>query len=129
MIARVALFERAVRVAIVANTAVLVASFVDDTHEQLWEPVHTGFLMFFAVEIAVRFAGAGYSARRFLSDRWNCIDAAVVGLSLLPVLGVGVTLLRVARLARVVHTLRHASGLRVFDIVRRRNRKLGEAPT
>jgi hypothetical protein len=67
--------------------------------------------------MAWRWRAAG---RRFWRSPWNCFDAGVVLLALLPVLGVGVTLLRVARLARLAPALRHVSHLRLADLLRRR---------
>jgi voltage-gated sodium channel len=111
-------FERVVLVVILANTAVLVWSLCDHHHEILLEHLHTAALVFFGVELAVRLRAAG-SLRRFLASGWNVFDASVIGLSLLPVLGVGVTLLRIARLARVTHALRHVGHLRRADLLRR----------
>ena len=114
-------FDRIILAAIIANTTVLITSFIDHSHENVWEPIHTGFLMFFVTELGVRLAGAGWHPIRFLTaSRWNAFDTAVIGLAFLPALGVDVTLLRVARLARVVHSLRHVGHLRLADLVRRK---------
>jgi voltage-gated sodium channel len=106
--------ERAVTAAILANTAVLVRSYLDHAHEPITEHLHVAFLLLFVAELAWRWRAAG---RRFWRSPWNCFDAGVVLLALLPVLGVGVTLLRVARLAPA---LRHVSRLRLADLLRRR---------
>jgi voltage-gated sodium channel len=110
-------FEKVVLVTIAANTAVLVWGLCDHHHEELIDPMHTGFLVFFVVELLLRLRAAG-SLRGFLGSGWNVFDSVVIGLSLLPVLGVGVTLLRVARGARVLHSLRHVSHLRATGFVR-----------
>jgi hypothetical protein len=73
--------------------------------------VHDSILAFFAVELAVRLRAAGW--RRFFTGRWNSFDTVVVALSFMPVLGVDAPLLRVARLARLVHLTRHVSHLRL----------------
>ena len=50
------------------------------------------------------------------------VRAAVVALSLLPVFGPGTTLLRLGRLARLAHLLRHVSHLRLADLMLLRSR-------
>jgi len=114
------LFERMALVVIVTNTIVLVAGFVDDRHEHVLLAVETVFLWFFVAELGVRFRAAGWDARRFCASKWNVFDTVIIVAAFLPVLGVGITLLRMARLARVVHSVRHVSGLRLFDVLRRR---------
>jgi hypothetical protein len=111
-------FERAVLAAIAANTGVLVWSLLDDSHEDLIEPLHTAFLLFFVAEMLARFAGAGFSVRTFVrQSRWNAFDSAVIVLSLLPMLGVSIGVLRLARVARIVHSVRHATHLRLVRFV------------
>jgi hypothetical protein len=104
-------FDQVVAGVIVLNTVVVVASLIIDGHERQFEFVHNLVLAFFVVELAVRFRRAGW--RRFFIGRWNCFDAAVIALSTMPVLGVDASLLRVARMARMVHLTRHASHLRL----------------
>jgi hypothetical protein len=108
-------FDQVVAAVIVLNTVVLVASLIVDGHESLFEVVHNSILAFFVVELAVRFRRAGW--RSFFIGRWNCFDAAVIALSTLPVLGVDASLLRVARMARMVHLMRHASHLRLSRLL------------
>ena len=100
---------------IVFNTVVLVASLIIDGHERQFEFVHNLVLAFFVAELAVRLRRAGW--RRFIIGRWNCLDAAVVAMSMMPVLGVDASLLRVARVARMVHLVRHASHLRLSRLL------------
>ena len=108
-------FDQVVAGVIVFNTLVLVASLIVEGHERQFEFVHNLVLAFFVVELAVRFRRAGW--RRFFIGRWNCFDAAVIALSTMPVLGVDASLLRVARLARMVHLMRHASHLRLSRLL------------
>jgi Ion transport protein len=108
-------FDQVVAGVIVVNTAVLVASLIVDGHERPFEFVHDLVLAFFVVELAVRLRRAGW--RRFFTGRWNSFDAAVIACSFLPMLGVDASLLRVARLAKVVHLLRHASHLRLSRLL------------
>ena len=78
--------------------------------------------MFFVLEMVVRLRDAGWRPREFLASRWNAFDSAVVALSLLPVFGPGTTLLRLGRLARLAHLLRHVSQLRLADLMPLRSR-------
>jgi hypothetical protein len=122
--AEVSPFEKLVLAAIVANTGVLVWGLLDHVHEKTIEPLHTGFLVFFCVELAVRVRTAG-SLRQFVRSGWNIFDTVVIALSLMPVfvpVG-GDSWLRTARAARIVHSLRHTSHLRVADFLRLRKRQ------
>ena len=118
---RVTRFDVVVLSAIGANTVVLVWGWCDPVHEDLVGRLHTGFLVFFCVELVVRLRAAG-SLRGFLRGGWNVFDTVVIGVALLPVvpLSGGSTFLRVARFARIVHSLRHVSHLRAFDFLRLR---------
>jgi voltage-gated sodium channel len=109
--------------AIVANTGVLAWGLLDHVHEDFIEPLHTGFLVFFCIELAWRVRAAG-SIRGFVRSGWNIFDTVVIVLSLMPVfLPVGGdSWLRTARAARIIHSLRHASHLRVADFLRLRKR-------
>ncbi len=115
-------FERLVLAIIGLNAVVLVASLIIDGHEHLFEMLHNAILMFFVLEMVVRLRDVGWRPREFLASRWNAFDSAVVALSLLPVFGPGTTLLRLARLSRLVHLLRHISHLRLADLMLLRSR-------
>jgi hypothetical protein len=106
-------FDQLVAGVIAANAALVVAGLVVGGHETTFEVAHTTILVFFVCELTFRLRGAGWRAGRWLRRPWNAFDTAVILLSFLPVLGVGVTLLRVARLARVVHLTRHVAHLRL----------------
>lgn len=111
-------FEQVVVGAIVVNTVVLVASFIDTAHEEMWEPIHVGFLLFFVGELLVRMHRAEWDLKRFMTGeggKWNVFDTIVVIVSLMPLVasGMDTTLLRVARLARVAHSIRHVGHLRL----------------
>jgi hypothetical protein len=110
-------FERVVTVVTVANFAVWVVSLLDNGHEPAYAAVETGCLVFFAVEMVVRLREHGW---RFFRSGWNAFDFCVVGLALLPALGVDVALLRVARLARLFHLARHGHilSLRMLRVAR-----------
>jgi phosphate/sulfate permease len=51
---------------------------------------------------------------RLVHSRWNTVDAVIILLALLPVVGGGIAVLRVARLARMAHLTRHVTGLRLL---------------
>jgi voltage-gated sodium channel len=117
---RVALFDRwfepAVFAVIAVNTIVTAWSLLDQQHEEVFEPMHQGLMVFFATEILIRFVQVSCSPRRFIANKWNVFDLSLVVVGLLPMLGVGVVglrLLRIARLARIMHSMRHASTLRL----------------
>jgi voltage-gated sodium channel len=107
--------EHAVTAVIVANTVVLVAGLVVDGHEQLFEKVDLAILWFFAAELSVRLAMARLG---FFHSLWNIVDAVIILVALLPVAGGGIAVLRLARLARSAHLLRHVSHLRLWRLVR-----------
>ena len=115
--------DKAVLVAILANTAILGWGLLDSDHEDLIEAADRTVLCFFAVEIAIRVKAAG---RRCLHDRWLLFDAVIVAAALAPV-GADVLLLRVARICRIAHFGRHLPhlhlvSLRLFGWLARRRR-------
>ena len=114
-------FEPTIWVAIVLNAAVTVWAFSDHEREWLIEPLHQGFGWFFTVEIVVRLAQVGFNPKVFVKDPWNVFDTVLVVLCQLPVLGatvMGARLVQVVRAARVFHSVRHLSTLRLARIVR-----------
>jgi hypothetical protein len=107
--------EHVVTAVIVANSMVMLASLVDHSHAELLEQVDVGCLWFFAAELTVRLALAGLG---FFHSLWNTVDLVVVVVALLPVAGGGIAVLRLARLARSAHLLRHVAHLRLARLVR-----------
>ena len=104
-------FERVVLAAILANTAVLVAGFILDEHEQLLGAVEAMLLVFFVGEIALRWRRAGW--RRPHRNLWLIIDTVIIVLALIPVLGPYTTIARIGRLARLAHVGKHLLHLRL----------------
>ena len=104
-------FDQVVAGVIIANAVILVASLIVDGHEQLFEVLHNLVLEFFIFELLARLRDVGWRLHALLRRPWNTFDVVIIALSFLPVLG-DASLLRVARLARVVHLMRHASHLR-----------------
>jgi voltage-gated sodium channel len=103
-------FEAVVPAAILANSAVLGWGWIDHAHDVAAERIDTCFLVLFLVEFAVRLRRAGW---RWLTHPWNLFDAIIILVALLPVVGDGITVLRLARAARLLHLGRHTSHLRV----------------
>jgi len=85
---------------------VLTLGALDHTHEAAFERIDTVFLVFFLLEIIVRLRRAGW---RWLRQPWNLLDTTIILLALLPVLGDGITVLRIARLCRLINLGRHVS--------------------
>lgn len=97
---------------ILANTAVLTAGLIRHDWEHALEPLHTLFLAVFVFELGWRW----FKHRE--RGGWMAFDSAIVALALLPIIGTSVDVLRIARLARVAHTLRHATHLRSVAFLR-----------
>jgi hypothetical protein len=88
---------------------------LDHSREELLETVDLAFLWFFATEMLVRL---WIGRLGFFCMPWSCFDAAIIVLALLPVLGGGIAVLRMARLARAGHPLRHVTHLRLWRLLR-----------
>lgn len=102
-------FDHAMVGAIVANTGVLGWSWLDHAHPLTLERMDTCFVVFFLIELVARLRRAGW---RWLRRPWNLFDATIILLALLPVVGDGITILRMARVAKLVHLGQHISHLR-----------------
>ena len=72
------------------------------------------FLGIFVVELAIRIAAYGRRPWDFFKDGWNVFDFVVIGLAFLPWLRDNVTLLRLARLLRVVRLVSVMPDLRIL---------------
>jgi voltage-gated sodium channel len=72
------------------------------------------FLGIFVVELAIRIAAFGRRPQDFFRDGWNVFDFVVIGLAFLPGLRENVTLLRLARLLRVVRLVTVMPDLRIL---------------
>lgn len=99
--------EHAVTAVIAANSVLLVTELV--TGNELAEQLETACLVFFVGELAVRL---WRSPVRSLRNPWVVFDVVVIGLALLPLVGADTSLLRLARLSRTLHWLRHVTHLR-----------------
>jgi voltage-gated sodium channel len=72
------------------------------------------FLGIFVVELAIRIAAYGRRPQDFFRDGWNVFDFVVIGLAFAPGLRDNVTLLRLARLLRVVRLISVMPDLRIL---------------
>ncbi|MCV7089463.1 ion transporter [Mycobacterium interjectum] len=109
-------FESVVTAVIVVNSALLVWGVV--AHDDVAEHLETGCLVFFVGELVVRLRRNGWNAARFVRSPWVVFDAIVIALALAPTLvGADATLLRLARLSRLVHWLRHVSHFRAVRLL------------
>jgi hypothetical protein len=106
--------EHAVTAVIVANAVVMLWGLLDHGREELLGNVDLAFLSFFGAELLVRLA----KARLGFFSVWNTADAIIIVLALLPVLGGGVAVLRMARLAKLAHLGRHVNHLRGITALR-----------
>lgn len=114
-------FEQVVAAVIVINTGLLVWGLIG--HSEFADRLETACIVFFVAEIVVRLHRAHWRVLAFLAQPWQSFDVAVIVLAFMPSLGVGITLLRVARLARLVHVGRHITHLRLFRLWRRPSEK------
>jgi voltage-gated sodium channel len=106
-------FELTVAAVIVLNTTVAVYALLAEEPEWL-DHVETACLAFFVLELLLRIKHHGLD---FFRSAWSWVDSLIIVLSLLPFLGVGLSVLRVGRLARLVHLGRHISGLRAYRLL------------
>jgi voltage-gated sodium channel len=108
-------FEHAVTGVILVNSVLLVWGLIAE--DDLAEHLETACLVFFVGELVVRLRRAGWNPVRFLRSPWTAFDVLVIAVSLAPMLGADTSLLRLARLSRMVHWLRHVTGLRAVRLV------------
>jgi len=94
---------------IVANTIILIVGLMNHEWEHHLESIHNLFLAVFVFELCWRWF------RQRERGGWIAFDGIVVALALLPIAG-GVGLLRVARLARVTHAMRHVGHFRIAHL-------------
>jgi len=115
-------FHRGVNTVIVANLAIAVCAELDHSHEEIWRVAEATCLIIFGVEMLVKMST---QRRGFWRSKWNVFDLTVIALSALPmvVAGLDLSVLRVTRVARVLHLARHVTHLRLLDLLRRRNRE------
>jgi voltage-gated sodium channel len=102
---------------VLANAVVLGLQTFDGVvheHGATLDLLNDVFLGVFVVEIAVRVAASGRRPWRFLLDRSNVFDFALVVLAFAPGFHGNSTLLRLARLLRIVRVVRLLPELRIL---------------
>ncbi len=108
---RTSRLDRVVLAVIGVNAVVLV-----DGHERVFDTVHDAIIAFFLLELLARLRAHGW---QFLRRPFNAFDAAVIVVSALPFACVDASLLRLARLARLLHFAKHAAQLRLLPVLAR----------
>ena len=102
-------FEVLVIAVILLNAITIGAqTYLDEssTALEVLEILDWPIVVFFGIELAVRFAAYGFDPRRFLANPWNVFDTVVVVVAGLPHMARHVTVLRAVRLLRVARLLR-----------------------
>ena len=109
-------FQGFIFAVIVANAVTLGLGTYDvgaDAHSLLTTLDDT-FLGIFVVELAIRIAAYGRRPQDFFKEGWNVFDFVVIGLAFAPGLRENITLLRLARLLRVVRLVSVMPDLRIL---------------
>jgi voltage-gated sodium channel len=104
---------------ILANAVVLGLETYDAVVRRYGDLLHTlnnVFLGIFLVELAIRLTAFGSRPARFFRSGWNVFDFVVILASLAPGLRENTTLLRLARLGRVLRIVRLLPDLRVLTV-------------
>ena len=112
-------FNFAILGVILANALVLALETYDTLARDAGDAfavLNDVFLAIFVVEIVVRFLAVGADPRRYFRSGWNVFDFLVVAAAFTPGLRENATLLRLARLLRVVRVFRLLPDLRVFVV-------------
>jgi voltage-gated sodium channel len=112
-------FNFAILGVILANAVVLALETYPDIDREAGRALDVAndvFLGIFVVEIAIRFLAVGANPRRYFRSGWNTFDFIVVAAAFVPGLRENATLLRLARLLRVVRVFRLLPDLRVFVV-------------
>ena len=102
---------------IVANAVTLgLATYggIEDSAGRLLNVFDDVFLGIFLVELAIRLTAYGSRPQDFFKDGWNIFDFVVIGAVFIPGIRENVTLLRLARLLRVVRLFTVLPDLRIL---------------
>jgi voltage-gated sodium channel len=109
-------FQNFIFVVIVANAVTLglgTYDFGESAHSAL-STLDNVFLGIFVVELAIRIAAFGRRPQDFFREGWNVFDFVVIALAFAPGLRDNVTLLRLARLLRVMRLVSVMPDLRIL---------------
>ena len=109
-------FQAFIFVVIVANAITLGLGTYDFSAsvDSLIATLDDVFLGIFVVELAIRITAFGSRPQDFFKDGWNLFDFVVIGLAFVPGIRENVTLLRLARLLRVVRLVSVMPDLRIL---------------
>ena len=109
-------FQNFIFAVIVANAITLGLGTYDfgSDAQSLLTALDDAFLGIFVVELAIRIAAYGRRPQDFFKEGWNVFDFVVIGLAFAPGLRENVTLLRLARLLRVVRLVSVMPDLRIL---------------
>jgi voltage-gated sodium channel len=112
-------FDPLILAVILVNAVTLGLETYDAIAREVGDELRTAnavMLGVFVVELLLRFGAAGFDPRRFFASGWNVFDFVVILASLAPGLRENTTLLRLARLGRVLRIVRLLPDLRVLTI-------------
>jgi voltage-gated sodium channel len=112
-------FNFAILGVILANAAVLAVETYEHIDRRVGgtlELLNEIFLWIFVGELVVRLLAVSGKPQRFFRNGWNVFDFVVVAAAFVPGLRENATLLRLARLLRVVRVFRLLPDLRVFVV-------------
>ena len=104
---------------VLANAVVLGLETYDsivDEYGHVLAKLNVLFLTIFVVELAIRMTAYGSRTRDFFRDGWNVFDFVVITVSVVPFFREHTTLLRLARLGRVLRIVRLLPDLRVLTL-------------
>ena len=109
-------FQNFIFVVIVANAVTLGLGTYDwdSGVDSLLSTLDEVFLGIFVLELAIRITAFGSRPQDFFRDGWNLFDFTVIALAFVPGVRQNVTLLRLARLLRVVRLVTVLPDLRVL---------------
>jgi voltage-gated sodium channel len=112
-------FEDAIKVIIVANAVAVAGELMWQEHGELFAAISDGILAIYVVELLIRLTAHSWNLKAFGRSRWNVIDSVIVIIALVPWIGDGVMVLRMARFVRLLHLSRLAQ-LRLVDLFKRK---------
>jgi voltage-gated sodium channel len=109
-------FQNFIFVVIVANAITLGLGTYEQPRDvdRLLTTLDDLFLGIFVVELVIRIAAYGRRPQDFFKEGWNVFDFVVIGLAFAPGLRENITLLRLARLLRVVRLVSVMPDLRIL---------------
>jgi Ion transport protein len=120
-------FDHVVSAVISVNAAILLWGLADQADREIADRFEYACLVFFAIELVVRFRRCRWRPGVFLRQPWVIFDVIVLTLALVP-LPVNAGMLRLARLGRLarlvhigrhtIHLTRHLSSLRLLRFLR-----------